>query len=50
MHYHRIRHVRDYEQFVGGETVERIEEKARQLEDLYVTNINFTYYGGGVAH
>ena len=50
MHYRRIRQVRDYEQFVGGETVERIEEKARRLGDLYVTNINVTCYGGGVAH
>jgi trehalose synthase len=45
----KITQVKDYEQFVGRDTIERIEEKARQLRDLHVTNINSTYYGGGVA-
>ncbi|MFC2024340.1 glycosyltransferase [Chloroflexota bacterium] len=49
MHCHKITQIGDYEQFTGRETIERIEEKARQLEDLHVTNINSTYYGGGVA-
>jgi trehalose synthase len=47
--FQQITQVGDYEQFIGRDTVERIEEKARQLKDLHVTNINSTYYGGGVA-
>ena len=45
----RIVQVEDYEQFVGAETIERIREKARQLQDLHVVNVNSTYYGGGVS-
>jgi trehalose synthase len=45
----RIVHLEDYEKFVGPETVERIQKKARPLEDLHVANINSTFYGGGVA-
>jgi len=41
--------VEDYKQFVGAETVERIKEKARPLQDLHVANVNSTYYGGGVS-
>ncbi|MCD6600102.1 MAG: glycosyltransferase [Dehalococcoidia bacterium] len=41
--------VEDYKQFVGAETVERIKEKARPLQDLHVVNVNSTYYGGGVS-
>jgi trehalose synthase len=41
--------VEDYEQFVGAETIERIREKARLLQDLHVVNVNSTYYGGGVS-
>jgi trehalose synthase len=41
--------VDDYEPFIGPETVQRIKEKARPLQDLHVVNINSTYYGGGVA-
>lgn len=39
----------DYQQFVGKETVERVQEKARRLEHLHVAHVNSTYYGGGVA-
>lgn len=41
--------VDDYEPFIGPETVQRIKETARPLQDLHVVNINSTYYGGGVA-
>lgn len=41
--------IEEYEQFVGAETIERIKEKAKPLHDIHVTNINSTYYGGGVA-
>jgi trehalose synthase len=41
--------VEDYEKFVGAETIERIREKARLLQDLHVVNVNSTYYGGGVS-
>ncbi len=49
MRHHRIARLKDYEKFVGAETVERIEEKAGQLQDLHVVNVNSTYYGGGVS-
>jgi trehalose synthase len=39
----------DYEQFVGPQIIERIEYKAKKLKDIHITNINSTYYGGGVA-
>ncbi|NIV33912.1 MAG: glycosyl transferase family 1, partial [Anaerolineae bacterium] len=39
----------DYEPLVGSDTIERVRVKANQLDDLYVANINSTYYGGGVA-
>jgi trehalose synthase len=45
---HKIR-VEDYEPLIGGEAVERILRKAEPLRGLHVTNINSTYYGGGVA-
>jgi trehalose synthase len=41
--------VEDYEQFVGPETIERIQKKAKPLQHLHVANVNSTYYGGGVA-
>jgi len=47
--YQEITHIRDYEQFVGKDTIDRIETKSKPLKDLHVTNINSTYYGGGVA-
>ena len=45
----RLVKLEDYVQYVGGETVDRILQKARQLQDLHVVNVNSTYYGGGVA-
>lgn len=45
----RMVQVDDYEPFVGAQTVQRIKEKAKPLQDLHVVNINSTYYGGGVA-
>jgi trehalose synthase len=47
--YHQIAQIEDYEQFVGAETIERIQKKARSLQHLHVVNVNSTYYGGGVA-
>ncbi len=49
MQHYRITRLKDYEQFVGMETVERIRNKAKQLQDLHVVNVNSTYYGGGVS-
>ena len=46
---HRIVQIEDYERFVGAETVERIREKAKPLQDIHVVNVNSTFYGGGVA-
>jgi len=45
----RMVQVEDYERFVGAETVARVREKAKQLQDLRVVHVNSTYYGGGVA-
>ncbi len=41
--------IEDYEPLIGAESVERIIRKARPLHDFHITNINSTYYGGGVA-
>jgi trehalose synthase len=49
MQRYRIPHLKDYEQFVGRKTVDRIKKKARQVHDLHVVNVNSTYYGGGVS-
>jgi len=49
MEHRRIVQVEDYEQFVGAETIERIKQKAKPLQDLHVVNLNSTYYGGGVS-
>jgi trehalose synthase len=49
MQRNRITRLKDYEQFVGTETIERIRHKAKQLQDLHVVNVNSTYYGGGVS-
>lgn len=46
---HRITRVEDYERYVGAETVERIQKKAKPFQDLHVVHVNSTYYGGGVA-
>ena len=45
----KIKHIDDYEEFVGSETIERIRKKAEGLQHLHVANVNSTYYGGGVA-
>ena len=41
--------IEEYEQFVGAEIIGRIKKKSKQLHDIHVTNVNSTYYGGGVA-
>ena len=41
--------VEDYEPYIGEHAVDRIYKKASRLKDIHVTNINSTYYGGGVA-
>jgi trehalose synthase len=45
----RVMRVEDYEPFIGAEAVQRILTKAKPLRGFHVTNINSTYYGGGVA-
>jgi trehalose synthase len=47
--YHPLIQVEDYAPFIGAEAVERILQKAKPLQGLYVTHVNSTYYGGGVA-
>src|SRR2546423_2162463 len=46
---YRIPQIEEYEPLVGGDTVERIREKARTLKGLRVANFNSTFHGGGVA-
>ena len=41
--------IEDYEKIVGTQAIERIKTKAKPLRGLHVTNINSTYYGGGVS-
>ncbi|MBP1706512.1 MAG: glycosyl transferase group 1, partial [Chloroflexi bacterium] len=41
--------IEDYQPLIGAGNVERIFRKAEPLKDIHVTNINSTYYGGGVA-
>jgi trehalose synthase len=41
--------IEDYEPLIGKEAVERIREKAKNLQGLHLTNVNSTMYGGGVA-
>jgi len=49
MEKYRIVQVEDYEHLIGGETIERIQKKAKPLQGLHVVHVNSTYYGGGVA-
>jgi len=49
MEKYRIVQVEDYEHLVGGEIIERIQKKAKPLQELHVVHVNSTYYGGGVA-
>lgn len=46
---HPLPSLDDYEQYVGAETVARVQEKAKALRGLNLAHINSTYYGGGVA-
>jgi trehalose synthase len=46
---YRLVHIQDYASFVGEETIDRIILKAEPLKGFHVSNINSTYYGGGVA-
>ncbi|MFC2044812.1 glycosyltransferase [Chloroflexota bacterium] len=46
---YKITGIEDYEKIAGTQTIERIKEKAKPLYGLHVTNINSTYYGGGVS-
>jgi trehalose synthase len=41
--------IEDYVPLVGEQAVERIKAKGEALRGFHVTNINSTYYGGGVA-
>ena len=41
--------INDYEPLIGAQAVDRILKKAEPFRDLNITNINSTYYGGGVA-
>jgi len=43
------RKVEDFEPIVGRETIDRLRKKANALKGLHITNVNSTYYGGGVA-
>jgi trehalose synthase len=45
----RIVCIDDFEPHIGAEAVERLRRKAKPLQDMYITNVNSTYYGGGVA-
>jgi trehalose synthase len=49
MQHYRIKRIEDYRPFVGEETVKRIREKAKKVQGLHITNVNSTYYGGGVS-
>lgn len=46
---YRLVQVQDYTPFVGEAIIERILSKAERLRGFHVSNINSTYYGGGVA-
>lgn len=49
MNHRSIVQIEHYERFVGSETIDRIMQKARPLQDCHLVNVNSTYYGGGVA-
>jgi len=44
-----VRTIEDYAPLIGDEVVDRILKKAKKLKSHHVTNVNSTYYGGGVA-
>lgn len=41
--------IEDYQQYVGPQVIERVRAKIEKLQDIHITNISSTYYGGGVA-
>ncbi|MBU9888384.1 MAG: glycosyltransferase [Candidatus Omnitrophica bacterium] len=45
----KIVRIEDYGALVGAQTIERIQKKARALQNFHVAHVNSTYYGGGVA-
>jgi trehalose synthase len=49
MTHHKMVHIDDYKKYVDTHVIERIKEKAREVQSLHVTHVNSTYYGGGVA-
>ncbi|HUJ09674.1 MAG TPA: hypothetical protein VL171_06575 [Verrucomicrobiae bacterium] len=46
---YKLPKVEDYAPFIGAKAVDRILSKAEALRGFRFTNINSTYYGGGVA-
>ncbi|MGB7876239.1 MAG: glycosyltransferase [Anaerolineales bacterium] len=46
---HKLVQIDDYKKYVDTHIIERIKEKARELQPLHITHVNSTYYGGGVA-
>lgn len=46
---YKLLSVEDFEPLIGAEAVDRIFKKGKYLNHLHVTNVNSTYYGGGVA-
>ncbi len=43
------KHIDDYRDIVGNNTIDRLEEKAGKLKDKHIVNVNSTSSGGGVA-
>ncbi len=41
--------IEKYAEYVDKKTINRIKKKAEKFQDLHITHINSTYYGGGVA-
>ncbi|MGM0489798.1 MAG: glycosyltransferase [Planctomycetota bacterium] len=41
--------IADYERYIGGQRLERIQKKAEALADQRAVHVSSTYYGGGVA-
>ena len=41
--------IENYRNLIGDKVVDRIKAKAEPLKNLHLTNINSTYYGGGVS-
>ena len=44
-----IRKIDQYKEIIGRKKLKEIKEEAKPLEGKYITHINSTYYGGGVA-